>query len=192
MNDTLTKHHLRRAMRKRRAALSKTDLAIAHARVAVQARGSNRLMRAKKILSYAPFAGEISPAKLVNQLKCKTVHYPRITNFRLSQMRFYSAAHADSFNKYGIEEPGAIGTPWPANAFDVLLVPLVAFDRSGTRIGMGAGYYDRALQSLAHQTSTKPFIVGLAHHFQEVKSLERALWDVPLDAILTDHEFIQV
>jgi len=106
-------------------------------------------------------------------------------------MRFYSAKKVSTFNKYGIEEPEAISPSKTANAFDLLLVPLVAFDRSGTRVGMGAGYYDRALAALSHQSS-KPFLVGLAHHFQEVKSLKREPWDVPLDAILTDHEFIQI
>jgi len=107
-------------------------------------------------------------------------------------MRFYSANNLNTLNRYGIEEPNASDSPWPANAFDVMLIPLVAFDRNGTRIGMGAGYYDRAMQALAHQTSTKPYLVGLAHHFQEVSSLKRESWDVPLDAILTDHEFISM
>jgi len=192
MNDSLDKHQLRRSIRRRRSALSILELNKAKQKLAIQARASNRLLQANHILSYAPFAGEISPATLINTLNCKTVHYPRINNFRLSQMRFYSANKVDTLNKYGIEEPKAIGKPWPANAFDVLLIPLVAFDRSGTRVGMGAGYYDRALEALAHQVSTKPYLVGIAHHFQEVKSLRREPWDIPLDAILTDQEFISI
>ena len=179
-------------MRRRRANMSSIDLTRAADMLARAGRKSNRLQTSKRLLSYAPFAGEISPTLLVNRLAYKTVYYPRITNFRLRQMLFYSASRLETSNKYGIEEPKPIGSPWPANAFDTILVPLVAFDRSGTRIAMGSGYYDRALQSLAHQTSTKPFVVGLAHHFQEVNSLTRAPWDVPLDAILTDHEFILI
>jgi len=192
MNDILGKHQLRRSLRKQRASLTDSELHKAREHLAKQGRKSNRLRRSKHIVSYAPFAGEISPASLVNQLATTTVYYPKIINFRLSQMRFYSADKVDTLNRYGIKEPRAIGAPWPANAFDVILIPLVAFDRSGTRIGMGAGYYDRALQALAHQKSTKPYLLGIAHHFQEVKSLERAPWDVPLDAILTDHEFIHI
>ncbi len=191
MNDRLTKHELRRSIRRRRAALTPKQLVQAQHNLANLARASNRILRARRVLSYAPFAGEISPSKLVDNIAYKTVFYPRITNFRLSQMRFYSAKKISTFNKYGIEEPEAIASPKATNAFDLLLLPLVAFDRSGTRVGMGAGYYDRALAALAHQTN-KPFLVGLAHHFQEVKSLKREPWDVPLDAILTDHEFIQI
>lgn len=192
MIETLNKNQLRRTMRRRRAELSNLQLNAARNGLAKQARQSNRLLQAQHILSYAPFAGEISPLTLVKNLACRTVHLPRITNFRLSQMRFYCAKKVDRFNKYGIQEPSTNEKPWPANSFDVLLVPLIAFDRSGTRIGMGAGYYDRALEALSYQTSTKPYLVGLAHYFQEVNSLEREPWDVPLDAILTDQEFIKI
>lgn len=192
MNQTPNKKELRRSLRQQRSKLTSQELATAELKLAKNARSSNRLLQAKRILSYAPFAGEISPKTLVSELSCQTVHYPKITNFRLSQMRFYSANQISTQNRYGIGEPQAKDLPWPANAFDVLLIPLVAFDRSGTRIGMGAGYYDRAMQALAHQPSTRPYLVGLAHHFQEIRSLKRESWDVPLDAILTDHEFIAI
>lgn len=192
MTNQQSKKELRQSLRKQRSKLTSQDLAIAENKLAKNARSSNRLLQAKRILSYAPFAGEISPKTLVSKLSCQTVHYPKITNFRLSQMRFYSAKQINTQNKYGIEEPIANDSPWPANAFDVMLIPLVAFDRRGTRIGMGAGYYDRAMQALAHQPSTRPYLVGVAHHFQEISSLKRESWDVPLDAILTDHEFIVI
>ena len=85
-----------------------------------------------------------------------------------------------------------IGTPYNANRFDTIFIPIVAFDRKGARIGMGAGYYDRALASLSHQVSTRPKLIGLAHHFQEQRDLNPEPWDIPLDAILTDREFINI
>jgi len=186
------KHDLRRKMRTRRRAMSVQQLNIAERGLLKSARHSNRLLNAQQLLSYAPFAGEISPSRLVSKLSTNNIWFPRITNFRTCSMLFYPANRLDSLNKYGIVEPKAVGTPPPANAFDVMLIPLVAFDRKGSRVGMGAGYYDRALSALAHQSSTRPFLVGLAHHFQEAKSLTPAPWDVPLDAILTDHEFISI
>ncbi len=190
MNTAQSKNQIRQTMRARRKRLSPQQLNFAELGAATQARQSSQLLQAKRILSYAPFAGEISPAKTVEKLTVASIYLPRITNFRTRSMRFFSADTLESLNKYGIVEPAAIGTPAPANSFDVILVPLVAFDRAGTRVGMGAGYYDRALAALLHQTSTRPFLIGLAHHFQEVKSLPREPWDVPLDAILTDQEFI--
>lgn len=188
--EALNKAEIRKQMRIRRANLSIKALADAEHGLAKHARKCNRLLQAKRILSYAPFAGEISPALLVNKGTKKNVFLPRITNFRLCQMRFFSATKIDTPNQYGIAEPRAISTPILANSFDVILLPLVAFDRSGSRIGMGRGYYDRALHALAHQTGTRPYLIGLAHHFQEINSCEAAAWDVPLDAILTDQEFI--
>ena len=68
----------------------------------------------------------------------------------------------------------------------MVIAPLVAVDRSGTRIGRGAGYYDRAL---AHRLERggRPAIIGYAHHFQLVDgTLPRHGWDVPLDALVTE------
>lgn len=190
--DHLNKPQIRKALRSQRASLSRKERLNAETNLARHALMCNRLIQAKKILSYAPFAGEISPNKLVSSIQTKDVFLPKISNFRLCQMRFYSASKLERPNKYGIQEPRSIGTPKRANRFDVILMPLVAFDRNGNRIGMGKGYYDRALQPLKHQQSTRPFLIGLAHHFQEVKSCQAAAWDVPLDAILTDLEFILI
>jgi len=189
---TLCKAAIRKDMRAKRRELSELDRKHAELGLAKSAQKLFRVQQANKLLTYIPFAGEISPSTLVNNLTTRDIWAPRITNFRTCSMLFYPAQAFESINKYGIVEPQAIGIPSPANAFDVILLPLVAFDRKGSRVGMGAGYYDRALSSLAHQNGTRPFLVGLAHHFQEINSLEPAPWDVPLDAILTDLEYIPI
>jgi len=86
MNQTPNKKELRRSLRQQRAKLTSKELAIAEKNLVKTARSSNRLLRAKRILTYAPFAGEISPKSLVSKLSYQTVHYPKITNFRLSQI----------------------------------------------------------------------------------------------------------
>ena len=192
MNKPASKAQLRSKLRKHRASLNKAELNSAALGIANNARRSNRLLQAKRVASYAPFAGEASPEALVQKLACKTVYLPKIVNFRLKKMLFYPATDSGNVNCYGIAEPNTRHLPRPCNAFDVILVPLVAFDRYGSRIGMGAGYYDRAMQALGHQVSSKPFLVGIAHHFQEVSKIKRETWDIPLDAILTDHEFIHL
>lgn len=192
MGNTIPKSQLRKSMRTKRLELSSQQLFKAKLALAKYAQQSNQLLSADRILSYAPFAGEISPEQAVNNLATRAVYFPRIINFRTCHMQFFRADRLESLNKYGIVEPARNSQALAANAFDVILMPLVAFDRAGTRVGMGAGYYDRALASLTHQHSTKPYLVGLAHHFQEVNSLEPAPWDVPLDAILTDREFIHI
>ena len=65
---------------------------------------------------------------------------------------------------------------------DLVLMPLLGFDKSGTRLGYGGGYYDRTLAVL----KTRPMLVGLAFAAQEIDHIPRAEHDVPLDAVITE------
>lgn len=176
-------------MRSMRRALDERALANAARRVALQARQCQRLQQARSIASYSPFDGELSPASIVPSTA--RIFLPRITHYTRGEMRFYAAKSLHK-NRYGITEPSPGLPPVKINTLDVILVPLVAFDRSGNRLGMGAGFYDRALAPLRHQESTRPYLIGIAHHFQEVKMISPEPWDARLDAILTDRNFIQI
>ena len=84
-------------------------------------------------------------------------------------------------NSFGIFEP-AMGAPLcPATDLDIIFLPLVGWDRSGGRLGMGAGYYDRVLADI-----TAPLLVGLGHAIQEVDKVPLDVWDITLDYIITD------
>ena len=72
---------------------------------------------------------------------------------------------------------------------DVVLVPLVAFDETGQRLGQGGGFYDRAIAAAG---ASRPLLIGVAHAFQQVRSVPVEAWDMPLDAVVTEervHEF---
>jgi len=179
-------------MRKQRNALSFAQQKVAESALVAAARHYYPLRKAERILSYAPFAGEISPDKLVTNLVRTKTYHPRIINYRLGQMLCYPATEYRRKNSLGIQEPTVSVQPTPVRFFDVVLLPLVAFDRAGNRLGMGAGFYDRALSfKLNNMGIKRPLLVGLAHHFQEVNSLTAQSWDVPLDAILTDRELFE-
>jgi 5-formyltetrahydrofolate cyclo-ligase len=68
---------------------------------------------------------------------------------------------------------------------DLMLVPLAAFDRSGHRIGYGAGFYDRAIARL-HAKGKRPRLIGIAFDCQEIDIVPAEEHDVALDAILTE------
>ena len=71
---------------------------------------------------------------------------------------------------------------------DLVLMPLLACDTHGTRIGMGGGYYDRTLASAPQH----PYRLGIAHDFQLIHTrLPRENWDQPVDALLTPQHFLQ-
>lgn len=92
-------------------------------------------------------------------------------------------------NRFEIPEPEVAPTEWlrPAQ-LDLVLTPLVAFDSTGTRLGMGGGFYDRgfAFMREAADRGHRPCLLGLAYEFQQVAELVRQPWDVPLDAVVTE------
>lgn len=89
-------------------------------------------------------------------------------------------------NHYGIREI-THEKIFPIRCLDVVFVPLVAFDSSGNRLGMGGGFYDRAFSfkklGIWHR---KPFLIGLAHDFQQVDFLPADSWDIPLQMVVTN------
>ncbi len=94
-------------------------------------------------------------------------------------------------NRYGILEPSIRRhKPVSTYALDIVLVPLVAFDVSGNRIGMGGGFYDRTFSYLLNRNQWyKPKLVGTAHELQKLESIHPNIWDVPLDAVVTEKRF---
>lgn len=73
---------------------------------------------------------------------------------------------------------------------DLVVLPLLAFDRQGRRLGQGGGYYDRALEDLKARRDV--FALGLAYSGQETANLPHEPHDQALDAILTEKEYIAV
>lgn len=94
-------------------------------------------------------------------------------------------------NRFGIPEPVAADGHLEPDQIELVLVPLLGFDRRGHRLGYGGGYYDRSFAFLKGQKRpTEPLLVGIGYAFQEVPRLEEADWDIALDFIATEHELI--
>lgn len=89
-------------------------------------------------------------------------------------------------NRFGIPEPDVHADALiDARRMAMVVVPLVAFDGSGNRLGMGGGWYDRSFAFRQHQPGP-PWLVGAAYAEQRIDSIEAADWDVRLDAVCTD------
>jgi 5-formyltetrahydrofolate cyclo-ligase len=102
-------------------------------------------------------------------------------------MRAFAFGDALASGQWGIREPKADA---PEVAPDILLVPLLAFDRSGRRIGYGAGYYDMTIGKLR---AMKPVVaVGIAFAAQEIASVPVTPRDARLDLVLTEREIIDL
>ncbi len=94
-------------------------------------------------------------------------------------------------NRYGIPEPLAAQTWLAPFQLDLVLIPLLAFDRHGQRLGHGNGYYDRNFAFLGGQVRPGvPLLVGIAYAFQEVNRIKARSWDIALDYVATEYELI--
>lgn len=111
------------------------------------------------------------------------------------RFREWSAGQPLAPNRHGIPEPvqGPLRT---GGELAVVLVPLLAFDARGNRLGQGGGWYDRSFAFRRHDASATapeamplPRLIGVAYDWQQVDALEAADWDVPLDAVATPSAF---
>jgi 5-formyltetrahydrofolate cyclo-ligase len=93
-------------------------------------------------------------------------------------------------NQYGIPEPDLAPTStFDASALSIILLPLLAYTRTGQRLGMGGGYYDRSLAFRQNKT-TAPLIIGIAYSSQEAEALPCEAWDVKLDMLVNEKELL--
>lgn len=136
---------------------------------------------------YAAVRNEIDPYLLLEKA-CqlgKTCYLPVRLPFKYDQLHFIAYFPGDplTINDYGILEPLVdIRTPCELNILDSVLMPLLAFDRLGNRLGSGKGYYDKTFAHLLDIASKhKTTLVGLGYEFQQVDELKAESWDVPLD-----------
>ena len=108
------------------------------------------------------------------------------------RFREWSAGQALEPNRHGIPEPSQ-GPLVGAEALTVVLVPLLAFDAKGNRLGQGGGWYDRSFafrrterdHAPSPDRTLVPRLIGIAYDWQQADALEAAAWDVPLDAVAT-------
>lgn len=141
---------------------------------------------------YWPIRNELDVKPVIHGLwgESVLVYMPRCRPKEPGTMDLASVSCLDDLSpgKYGIMEPDPDACP-AVNAArpDVVLVPGVAFDRRGFRIGFGGGYYDRLLQDVAFAETA---FVGMGYDFQLVYRIPEDNWDIPVDALCTDKEFV--
>ena len=190
-ND-LTRAQLRRLLRKARSALDAPAQRRAAQDLYRQLSHHPRFRRARHIALYLPNDGEIDPRPLLRaaQRRGKATYLPVLNHWPRSKMVFQRVrAHEKMIpNRFRIPEPKRSRAQqrkiW---ALDLILLPLVGFDRHGGRLGMGGGFYDRSLGYRDMRKNWhKPTLLGLAHECQQVDRLTMASWDVPLEATVTD------
>lgn len=145
----------------------------------------DRLAPGRVVASYMPVGGEADPAAFVAAAlaaDCRLA-LPHVTD-RAAPLRFLAWAGDAALvaGPFGLRQPA---DDLPELSPDIILTPLVGFDRRGHRLGQGAAHYDRAFA--AHPQAWR---VGIAWAAQEVDALPTDPWDMPLHAIATEQDWI--
>ncbi len=186
---------IRKDMRQRRAQLSTKTIRQASQSISRRIQRHPAFKASQSTAAYLPCAGEADPQPIIQGAweRGQSIYLPRVLDGKHMHFVSYRADTPMVLNRYGIAEPNVHASQEiHVHDLDLILLPLVAFDRHGTRLGMGAGYYDRALAvRLRRRRWRKPRLIGLAYDFQEVEGgLQRESWDVPLDAVVTENRWI--
>jgi 5-formyltetrahydrofolate cyclo-ligase len=156
----------------------------------------NIFKKSKHIAAYFPVRGEMDPRPLIEQAwqEHKTSYLPIVMeNYKLSFAE-YNKNDLLINNLYSIPEPcretSKLINP---KDLDIVIMPLVAFDINGNRLGTGTGYYDRTFAFTKQLTRrNKPYLIGIAYEFQKAPDLSPQPWDVPLNMVVTEARIYKI
>lgn len=179
---------LRRTISQQRRKLSKQQQKMIESQCLKQCLQHSKFLQAKKIGVYLDAFGEVKTKRLIEYCfaQGKSVYLPMICNMnkilvwvKISHQQYRNQRF--SLHPLGMREPMA-SRGWHVSVLDVVIMPLLACDFKGTRMGMGGGFYDRTLAS----AFSRPHRLGLAHDFQFLDvQLNKNSWDQPLDSLIT-------
>ena len=156
---------------------------------------------AQRVATYLPIRSEFPTAAIIEDRPSlnKEIYIPRISPNQNNTMQF-CLLQRDSQGKiqtklhknvYNILEPQDLAGSDVINAraLDIIFMPLLGFNLNGDRLGMGGGYYDRALEFKNNtQPNRRPYLIGLAYEAQLTHDLNPHPWDIKLDAVITEKQ----
>lgn len=188
-----SRQDIRSHIRHLRRALTSEQQQLAAEKATERALNYPAIRQAKKLALFLSFDGELDTRPLISRLwqQRQEVYLPVLHPFATGQLLFirFDPDTRLQPNRLRIAEPPLdVRNLATLDELDVLMVPLVAFDRQGQRLGMGGGFYDRTLQNW-QQHDVLP--IGLAHDCQLVDTLPVAQWDVPLPVTITPSKIWQ-
>lgn len=149
----------------------------------------NIYINARSIASYYPKDFEFNTLPIINKiLQDKKLCLLPVTHGELLHFAEYNQGQELKSNRFSIQEP-TNANYYPILDIDVVLVPLLACDRRGYRVGTGGGYYDKTFAFIRENNVRQPLLVGIGYQLQLVDEIPSNDRDVRLHAILTEKEF---
>ncbi|WP_375055356.1 5-formyltetrahydrofolate cyclo-ligase [Zobellella sp. DQSA1] len=182
------RNHIRQQIRQARRRLTEAEQRAAAELIVERVAKAGHLASARKVALYLANDGELDPKPLIDWYWSQgaQIYLPVLHHFSPGHLLFlrYDPDAALIANRFGIPEPRLdIRLLLPKSELDVVYTPLVAFDASGNRMGMGGGFYDRTLSGWQQGRGPRP--VGLAHDCQQLAAIPTDSWDVPLPELIT-------
>lgn len=148
----------------------------------------------KNIFIYISYDSEINTKDIITRAikEGKKIYVPR-TEFSTKLMNAVIIENFDNLveSRYGILEPKKDEPFIDPNDLDLIVVPGVAFDKNGGRVGYGAGYYDRYFKRINNENKSKIVKLALAYDFQLMDKVPTDEEDVLIDAVMTEKQFIK-
>lgn len=196
---------LRRRIRVRLRTIPSREADEAGRVVATRLEGSDAWRAARTVALFASLPGEISTAPLIDRAwrEGRRVLLPRVDDGGGLVFAEHAPAGELITGRFGVREPASSAPPIALVEADLVVVPGLAFDRGGGRLGRGAGYYDRVLAAArpgvepgsdprTDRAPDSPWTIGVGFGFQLVASVPMGPLDVRLDAVVTDAEEVGV
>lgn len=174
----MTKEEIRRRVRARKQMIDQSERLAAAQRVFDTVRSMAAFMVARRVLLYHSLPDELSTHLFFeNSPGDKTYYLPRVNGLDLEILPYErSRMHLGSFR---IEEPDGDDTV-DIDDIDLVIVPAVAYDRHGNRVGRGKGYYDRLL------SRSRATTIGICYDFQLFDEFDTDEFDIPVDYVVAD------
>jgi 5-formyltetrahydrofolate cyclo-ligase len=183
------KSGLRKHLRAQRRSMSSAEYA-RRSRLAVKALARMPMFSAgKRIALYLSFDRETDTTALIAAARRRGVRVfvPVVVDRRHGRIRFFPLDVETRAGEFGIAIPKRVAHPTAPRWLNLIVIPLVGVDSSGRRLGMGGGYYDRALEFRRRRRHWPgPRLVGLAFDCQRTESTFAEPWDIGLDSLATE------
>lgn len=180
----MNKESIRRRIKAQKSLLSAAEKARATACVFEVLENSAAFLLADNILLYHSLPDELSTREFIARWHEKKHFFlPRVNGVNLDILPYDRTSL--KLGAFQIEEPQGNDTI-SIESIDMVVVPAVAYDRNGNRIGRGKGYYDRLLRDVK---ATK---VGVAYDFQVVDEIDAEPHDVKMDVVITESRIIKI
>lgn len=195
VNNRILKSQLRQKARENRNRYLPSECQQAGEQLIKNLLSHEILTEHRSIACFMSFDREISTQPIIKHIleQNKVCYLPKLRPNKPNRLWFmpYDLSSKMSKNRFGISEVElSVNHALAISKLDLVLLPLVAFDQNGTRLGMGGGYYDATFSHLRN-SCTWPRFIGLAFESQKLSNLPSDPWDLPLDGVCTEQRYHQ-